>query len=549
MPAAPKLQNPGPSATTPGGDGDGDFTRLHITPLDPELFPIILPPPLRATARNVSFHSIETFPEKRYAFLELPAMEAEKLRKKLHGSVLKGTKMRIEKARPEKRTSTTEEDEKPDKKRKKSAKDDATGEKKRKRDRDVLEGAELKDRKVKRGWTEPSEHKQKKSKRDKDEKAPEKKKRTKSKYTDSEELLFKTKVPPNATANLPDDGTPKKKKKKGKAREVTVHEFEKTTKFPSFLKNSSGDTDTKTTEFVDGKGWVDDEGNVVETAKQKTRSAHKVKAVAAKADEEDEDEKEDEDDTSSSGSSSASSASDEVSESEEDAVSEPDEEAAENDSEQKNVPMGKPSINITPVSATKLDSTRPASSSSAKSLTIKIPPPPPQTPSAEKLHPLEALYKRRSITGTGGEPSSQEKSFSFFGADNDADEAPSRMSVKIPMTPFTKQDFDFRTTRSAAPTPDTAHPSRAHNFWASQSLEDDALGDMDQVDEEDEEDEEGEEAQEATQGTQGTQGSSDFQSWFWENRGELNRSWMKRRKTTAKEKRHRENKARASKAV
>ena len=546
MPAGPKAQNPGPSATASGGDGD--FTRLHITPLDPELFPIILPPGLRATARNVSFHSIETFPEKRYAFLELPAMEAEKLKKKLHGSVLKGTKMRIEKARPEKRTSATEEEEKPDKKRKKSAKDDATGEKKRKRDRDVLEGAELKDRKVKRGWTEPSEHKQKKSKRDKDEKTPEKKRRTKSKYTDSEELLFKTKVPPNATANLPDDATPKKKKKKGKAREVTVHEFEKTTKFPSFLKTSSGDADTKAaTEFVDGKGWVDDEGNVVETAKQKTRSARKAKIVAAKADEEEEEE--DDDDTSSSGSSSASSTSDEGSESEEDAVQQPDVEAAENDSGQKMVPMGKP--NITPVSAAKLDSTRPASSSSAKSLTIKIPPPP-ETPSAGKLHPLEALYKRRSVPGTAGEPSSQEKSFSFFGADNDAEGAPSRMSVKIPMTPFTKQDFEVRTLRSAAPTPDTAHPSRAHSFWGSQSLEDDALGDMDQVDEEDEEDEEreeGEEAEEAPQETQGTQGSNDFQSWFWENRGELNRSWMKRRKTTAKEKRHRENKVRASKAV
>ena len=42
---------------------------------------------------------------------------------------------------------------------------------------------------------------------------------------------------------------------------------------------------------------------------------------------------------------------------------------------------------------------------------------------------------------------------------------------------------------------------------------------------------------------------SDFQNWFWENRGDLNRSWMKRRKTSAKERRHRENKARASRAT
>jgi hypothetical protein len=42
---------------------------------------------------------------------------------------------------------------------------------------------------------------------------------------------------------------------------------------------------------------------------------------------------------------------------------------------------------------------------------------------------------------------------------------------------------------------------------------------------------------------QAAEQTSDFQKWFWEHRGDLNRSWKKRRKTTAKEKRYRENRA------
>jgi len=42
--------------------------------------------------------------------------------------------------------------------------------------------------------------------------------------------LLKVKMPPNAMANLTGDDADKKKMKKGKSREVTVHEFEKTTK-------------------------------------------------------------------------------------------------------------------------------------------------------------------------------------------------------------------------------------------------------------------------------------------------------------------------------
>lgn len=43
--------------------------------------------------------------------------------------------------------------------------------------------------------------------------------------------------------------------------------------------------------------------------------------------------------------------------------------------------------------------------------------------------------------------------------------------------------------------------------------------------------------------------TSDFQKWFWENRGEVNRGWKKRRKVVSKEKRQRENRKRGEQRV
>jgi hypothetical protein len=79
------------------------------------------------------------------------------------------------------------------------------------------------------------------------------------------------------------------------------------------------------------------------------------------------------------------------------------------------------------------------------------------------------------------------------------------------------------------------------NFWASQEGDAD-IDDAPEVEDEEDDEEEGAPAQ-------GQAGSGDFQTWFWENRRDLNKSWMTRKKSAAKEKRHRENKARASKAV
>ncbi|RSM05928.1 hypothetical protein CEP52_005983 [Fusarium oligoseptatum] len=285
-----------------------DFTRLHISPLDPDLLKIVLPASVASQARNVSYHTLETFPERRYGFVELPAMEAEKIKKKLNGAVLKGNKLKIEKARPEERVEPTgeldkEEDEK--KKSKKKSKDSADGSRKRKRDRDVVDGVVLTDRKVKRGWTEPADQRRKKSKKDKekdkDGKHTEKKKRLKSKYTEQEECLLKTKVPPNAVANISEESQPRKRKKKGKSRENSVPE----------------DAPKTAVEYVEGKGWVDEDGEVVETVKTKKKVVKATPKKSKKVTPPPPVEEPDDDSTSDSGTSSSGSSSDEDEEEEE----------------------------------------------------------------------------------------------------------------------------------------------------------------------------------------------------------------------------------------
>ncbi|VUC34289.1 unnamed protein product [Clonostachys rosea] len=550
-----------PSHARSGGDSN-DFTRLHITPFDSELLSIVVPASIRPSARNISYHTVETFPERRFGFVDLPTLDAEKLKNKLNGSVLKGTKMRIQEATPEERIEPggfDPEAKKKDKKSKKKSEDKSEGSsKKRKRDDNVVRGVLLTDRKVQRGWTEAPDYKQKKQKRkekgekgDKD-KDKEKKKRTKSKYTEKEECLLKTTVPPDAMKNLPEDVAQDKrrKKKKGGDREFTVHEFEKATRFPSFLKTSgSGESRKAATEFVEGKGWVDEDGDVVEAAKATKPAPKAPKKVPVKPKKEPVEDSDDE--TSSSGTSSDDSSDDDSEEEEETKEEDVDmsEDAKDDDAQVEEKPA--PEL-TTPKSISTAN--RPTSSGSVRSLKLHIPVT--KTPPQE-VHPLEALYKKKKPEDdTSATPAQTSEPFTFFGdnddiEDEDEDDGAAEendehldRSTPMPMTPYTRQDLEERNIRSAAPTPDTAHPSRMRNIWAALHKNDEDINEeMDGADEED--DEENGQASAAN----GPKDAGDFQSWFWENRGDLNRSWMKRRKMAAKEKRHRENKARASKAV
>ncbi|KAI0175277.1 hypothetical protein BJ166DRAFT_514278 [Pestalotiopsis sp. NC0098] len=623
--------------TTLQSDSEG-YTRLHITPLDAELLKVVVPAAVLPQARNISYHTIETFPDKRYGFVELPTADADKLRKKLNGATLKGSKVRIDQARPEsihqpsgamenaKEEKALRKEEKRLKKEKKKQKEKSDKTKKRKWEPEVVEGVQIDDRKIKRGWTvtesdKIQEKRKEKSKKSKDadgkkDKKKEKKREVKSKYTDAPECLFKQKLPepPSESKKAKDDeeeDEPKRKKRRGD-RQVVVHEFEKTHKYPTFLKSTTDSTSAKPLTFDDTKGWVDEEGNVVEAQKITRPSfAPKAKAKVEKKRAAKSKPVED-DDTSSSGSSSDSdsdsdeaevkskkvsktttvaqpeddttsssgSSSDDDSSDEEPAKASPAPQAKpvapvaskktptpaaesddtsssnsssddESDSEKPAEPVKKQKakeliVDTKPLAspAAKLDSARPKSSGSAASLTIQIPP---VTPAANKVHPLEALYKRPA----GTEPA-PDAGFSFFGNEDDIEEdadGAAGPSSQPPMTPFSKQDFEVRGLRSAAPTPDTAHPSRSYNLWPRDGEDD--------IAEEDEEDDEGQDADEdavmADATTSGAADKSDskseFQNWFWEHRGDLNRSWKKRRKTASKEKRNRENRARAARAI
>ncbi|KAI0469175.1 hypothetical protein F4859DRAFT_488797 [Xylaria cf. heliscus] len=555
------------------------YTRLHITPFDLSLQTVVIPASVLPRARHISYHTIETFPEKRFGFVDLPTMDADKLKKKLNGAVLKGSKMRVEIARSEPTLDSTADASNGETKKEKNKKKKKL--EKRKREADVIEGVQLEGRKVKRGWTiseqeliEEKRGNAKKEKRDgrsskdedkKDKKDKKKKRKTtvKSKYTDEPECLFRTKLPaagpPKETEEAEEEtSTARKKRRRKSDREVVVHEFEKTTKYPTFLKSSSTGASAEATTFKDGVGWVDSSGKVVESVKLRRRpegipmpAPPKPQKVASTPQEENDDD-DDDDKTSSSGSSSSDDDDDTSSSGSESASSDKRETILATPKELKVelLPLSSPSA------LTKPESARPKSSSSVTSLSIKIPP---TTPAAKKIHPLEALYKRPQ--GGEGTPGSEAKPFSFFGNEDDIEEDDDSMAPasQAPMTPFTKQEFEFRNIRSAAPTPDTAHPSRSFNFWASQNSadeagpdeEDDAQGleDVDEEQAQEQDDEDVEMTDRVTSGQTSQTPASDFQKQFWESRGDLNRAWRKRRKSAAKEKRYRDNRARAERAI
>lgn len=488
-------------------------------------------------------------------------MDAEKIKKKLNGSILKGTKVKIDKARPQEEVvveqAGEEEPERPQK-----------GKKKRKRDE--LPGVDIGERHVKRGWTTPA----------KDIPKDRIKTMAKSKFTTGPECLFKTNLPPNvASKTKTTEVKPDTKRKKKPGKEAVVHEFTKTTKYATFLRSSSGPSKTKTVaEFVEDKGWVDEDGNLVEavTKSRRSKSKARTKAPAPVAIEEvdtgssseasevditsalpgiQSEHKDVSGETSrSEGSSDAEealplvpvetvaeseSSSDESSEDEskiaklskEDSSSSSDEADTESEASSS-------SDDESEVEEPQHTTTSRPQSSAGPALTIKIPESITSTPVASSIHPLEALYKRPK-KGDSNAPKLEAASFSFFGGDNEVNEdIEVETQLQIPLTPFTQKDFEYRGMRSAAPTPDTAHPNKRF-IWPSKAGEDE---------DEDDEHEASSPIRKSELAKGGDENSgeqeSDFQKWFWENRGNVNRAWKKRKRTVAKEKRQRESRKR-----
>ena len=537
------------------------LTRLHITPLTPALLAVYIPPSVLPSVQNISFHTIDTFPERSYGYVDIPAMEADRLRKKLNGSILKGSKVSIEEARPPKKRKS--EDGEPNEERKKF--------KQAKGGKGVVPGVELPaGKKVVRGWTESAGERSKlekkrerkaKEKAEKKEKAKADKinktqpKRSKpSKYTKQPELLFKTTLPPNKVGDLKSSTSSKNKDKYNKTKkkgEVVVHEFTKTTKHVSFLKNNQPANGGKpASEYVEDKGWVDEDGNVVEAHKKKARSnsldedakidssktaPSKVKSKAAVSSEEDEAADDSEESSVLSDSSVVSSSS----------SSEDSDDDSEDDSEaDSDIPVQsdeeKPKTTLTTrsksSSKTTVASGKADKGESKKGLDLSV-----QEGFTASTTALEALYKRPAFTHNTPTPRPAPilTSFSFFDGDpatGDGDENEDGLApLKEPQTPFTRQDREWRDQRSAAPTPDTAAIGKRFIF-----------PDPDDEDEDDSDDEIAEEdvteaQSRAKDDKPEGEGDSEFSKWFWENRGEKNRAWKKRRREALKVKRQREN--------
>ena len=484
--------------------------RLHIQPFTPALLPAIVPALAIHLVENLSYHELQTFPENNYGYLDLPTMEAEKVKKKLNGAILKGKKMKIEEARPRKRRHEDEEVDVTAIESVEATIESTARKSKRKRDMEVIEGHSLSPgRIVKRGWTEVKVEKAKRSKKDKSSRVP-------SKYTEKEELLFQTKVPANKKDLVKED-----RKKNGKKRNPNgdvIHEFEKTEAQPSFLRHDSS-KGRRVREFVEGTGWVDVDGEVVEAAPTTAKRGPPMTYTRATR-----------------SSTTKMFSEDSGSSSETDSTPRP---------AQKGVTSRTPPPERSDETSSSGSSSSDAESDSEDSIAVSS-----QASSGKEdrksspnpnasIHPLEAIFKKPSKPGIQdiAKPSLEiQTSFSFFNENGDDLE-----EEAVPGTPFSSQDNRSRGHRSAAPTPDTAHPTR-YNSYSSQ---------LASSDEEDETEHEYPATRSQTNLSTPSKPStlevpqeqSAFEKQFWENRGELGRGWKKRRREVQKEKRQREKRA------
>lgn len=535
--------------------------RLYISPLNARLLPTVLPPSLLQQASNISYHTIETFPEKDYGYVDLPEIEADRLRKKLNGSVLKGSKMRAEVARHHQSATESEQGLPMDSEiipsntsRKGKSKARMEG---------VIPGHELPTgRKVKRGWTEPSSSDVKPTKRRKDTVDKKKKSRTAS-LTGEAECLFKTTLLPNVpSADDTKAGRAKKRTKRDSNRELIVHEFANTTKHASFLRDESGAEGKKTaSEYVEGQGWIDEDGNTIEAEPKKQQTRKKAEETSKET----MDSKPrrsrrssklevpvvevtrpgsknmkgepNEEETSSSGTSSDSESESEVKSAEQSPPARKSTRASARNARTKSNGLGISAAGDDEVEVDRIDRLSITRSSAT--------PPPSQeahpisAPTTNEIHPLEALFKRPNNAASHTPKKPNLEVSTSFNLSNPGIEEGEGTSVLIPQTPFTQQDIRQRRQRSAAPTPDTAAPGKTFgDMWADTS-------DISDVDEDDEqEDATAGKTEDISTGAKDEKPESEFSKWFWEHRGETNRAWKRRRREAVKEKRQKDKKER-----
>ena len=503
-------------------------SRLHVTPLDQTILPIVLPASLRGQASEISFHTVTTFPEAKYGFFTVPTSEAQRIQKKFHGSILKGCKMKVEVARPRRSAHDVTHPEDPVQTPVKNtrSRQSAVSQK------GTFPGIEIpSERKVKRGWTGAKESPEQKSTESK---------RTRKSFTSPEtsrdedtKCLFVAKLPQHDT---------QKKRKRTRDQKTIVPEFKNTV---IVTTSETDQSDVKpASEYVDGTGWVDETGELVEAV----RTRGHVSSVASKA---------------------ASVATPEVSGLA--SGDRPDLSAAGSDDDlQDDIQIPAKASSHASGQKTKIrrslrrplepdpdtagddeiqtaEVERLSISRSSGSPMPHVDSQPTSAPSSQ-VHPLEAFFKRpqaaASQSHTPKKPHLEvSTSFTFFGSDQDM---PSNEDshMLLPQTPFTQQDFRHRRQRSAAPTPDTALPGKTFG---------DSLGKGNSASESDgkslSNDSVASEA-EATdvasadgKGNSGPKDESEGAKWFYEHRGETNRSWKRRKREATKEKKLRERRA------
>ncbi|KAF8451235.1 hypothetical protein BGX38DRAFT_1269498 [Terfezia claveryi] len=312
-----KTSKPTSTKTVPDGT-----VRIHITPLTPTLFPSLLPRSLFDNTANyppqVSYHTLEALPDKSYGYVDLSPQLAQKLISRLNGSVFRGVKVSVQIARPRTWIPPPETSAEPNNTHQSTTAeheiDQGEGripeKKKFKKEDGVHPGIELPDgRWVKRAWTKvPITGTMGKPKDKKDKNGARKETRKKG------SLLFQTTLPPTiqtpvvtdpkalrklekkrkraiaaaeaaaiAKSSSSDNGGSEseegrkiRRKKVKKARKMklpqdktVIKEFTSNTKFPGFLKASQLDPSKKqgkVTQFLEGVGWVDGEGQLVDNS-------------------------------------------------------------------------------------------------------------------------------------------------------------------------------------------------------------------------------------------------------------------------------------------
>jgi hypothetical protein len=116
------------------------------------------------------------------------------------------------------------------------------------------------------------------------------------------------------------------------------------------------------------------------------------------------------------------------------------------------------------------------------------------------------------------------------------------MDPQYPSTPYTRT----RDIRSAAPTPDTAAIGRKFSFSFAGGGHNNFSHDEDIQEGYEDEDDQWQNANMEPLGVKEVkegepEEETEFAKWFWENRGDSNRAWKKRRRDVMKVKRQREN--------